>query len=210
MTNIQFTTQTDDGTATDADALPTAVLVVDGNDAPDAVTITHLETGVYRASFLRPASYDTLQIRATATVGGKLGKGEVWREGTEALVRAKLGGVGAPTDPVLVVPGPPADLSLGTVYAYLETPDNQPAAGVSVSFTLQKPAGGARSNRLISGRRVKVQTDGAGYFSVALQRNDLLVPAGTTWQVECAALFDAPRQFSLTDSLLDLKTLVSP
>jgi hypothetical protein len=101
--------------------------------------------------------------------------------------------INPPTAPVVVIPGIPADLTLCRVYGYLETPNNQPAANVSVSFILQSP-NPTKSERLISGREIGASTDsqgrltdGAGNLYVDLQRNDLLTPSGSTYLVTSEA-----------------------
>jgi hypothetical protein len=120
-----------------------------------------------------------------------------------------LASVYVPTEaPVLLVPQPAPDLSLCRVFGYLETLDNQPAIGVAVSFTLVAP-GAARSERLLTLKQVKATTNGEGYFSLDLQRNDQLTPAGTSYQVQCekAGLKDV--SITLTSPLFDLSSLAT-
>ena len=69
--------------ATNADALPTAVLVVNGVDSAVVVTVGAKvgQTGVYSASWTLPelAGRVILQLRATAVVGGVTSRGVVWQ-----------------------------------------------------------------------------------------------------------------------------------
>jgi hypothetical protein len=116
--------------------------------------------------------------------------------------------VGEPDDPVIVIPAPPADASLGTVYGYLETPEGAPAANIVLKFTLIAP-NGAKADRIIAGDKALPTTDPTGFFSVQLQRNDRLDPAGTKWQVDCAAIRMKQRQFELATDLFDLAELIA-
>ena len=57
----------------DADALPTGVLIRNGVDTAEAVTITNEATGLYKAVVTVPAAYengDDLELKITATVNG--------------------------------------------------------------------------------------------------------------------------------------------
>lgn len=101
-------------------------------------------------------------------------------------ILAKLN-IGAPEDPVIVIPGPPADLTLCTVFGYLETIENAPAVGIEIIFDLVTTAP-AKTERLLAGRRSIATTDAAGYFAVNLQRNDNISSAGSKYRVTCAAL----------------------
>lgn len=131
-----------------------------------------------------------------------------YADGTAGKLVSKLN-VGTPSAPVLPIPAPPTDLSLCTVYGYLEDAGNAPAADVKITFQLQKPATGAKSERLIFGDTKVAVTDASGFFSLQLQRNDLLTPSGSTWKVTCGALWKTPQTITLNGDLFDLKTVVS-
>lgn len=75
----EFTTQrADSGAATDADALPSALLAHNGSDdASVTLTVAAVDTGRYKLSGTIPGSYtagDKVQIVASATVNGVAGK----------------------------------------------------------------------------------------------------------------------------------------
>ena len=78
----QFTTRhPTTGAATDADSLPTGVLVLNGVDTAVTVTIANVETGVYTFSVTVPSTYDAgdeVQVRVAATVNSILDKEPVW------------------------------------------------------------------------------------------------------------------------------------
>lgn len=82
VVSIQFTTQNaTSGAAANADSLPTAVLVKNGDDTAETVTVTNIATGVYKASVTIPSSYvagDEVQLRVAATVSSVAGKAVIW------------------------------------------------------------------------------------------------------------------------------------
>lgn len=111
-------------------------------------------------------------------------------------------------------PGPPDDVDVCRVYGYLVTPNNQPAAHVEITFTLVAVAP-ARTNRLIGGRAVTVKTDAtgslinrAGDLWIELQRNDVLVPSGTTYEVTSTALNMRSVSITLDAPTFDLASIV--
>src|SRR5438045_2012542 len=71
------------GGAADADTTPTATATRNGaNDPSFALTVTHLDLGVYVIAGTLPATYqsgDFVQIRVTVTVAGITGTGVVDR-----------------------------------------------------------------------------------------------------------------------------------
>ncbi len=137
-----------------------------------------------------------------------------------AFVFSKLNVI-PPSSPAVVVPGPPADLSLCRVYGYLETLDNKPAVGVKVYIQLISPP--AKSERILSGSsasrtgpKITITTDDQGRITDAsgnpwidLQRNNLLTPAGTTYQVDCSPAGLKKAVMSLAADTFDLATLIS-
>ena len=79
----EFTTQVfATGVATNADSLPTGILNRNGTDTAVSVTVTNLDTGRYKASFVIPATYvpgDVLILTIAATVSSVSGKNIVWQ-----------------------------------------------------------------------------------------------------------------------------------
>lgn len=76
-----FTVQDGTGAASNADFLPTAVLVRNGSDTAVVVTVTNKETGVYNISFTIPATYeagDEVEVRVTAVVSSITAKDYVF------------------------------------------------------------------------------------------------------------------------------------
>jgi hypothetical protein len=114
---------------------------------------------------------------------------------------------------VTVIPAAPVDMSLCRVYGYFETPDNQPAVGVPLTFTLTNE-GPLRSERLIAGRIITVTTNDQGQLVndagqpwIDLQRNDLLTPAGTKYRITSGDL-QFNQEIILSTDTLDLSTLL--
>lgn len=79
----QFTLRSvETGEAANADTLPTAVLVRNGTDTAETVTIANVTTGIYLLSATIPADwvpYDLVGIRVRATVDGVLDNYHVWQ-----------------------------------------------------------------------------------------------------------------------------------
>lgn len=75
---VPFAVNSSTGAATNADSLPTAVLVRNGAvDGAVSVTVTNLSTGAYLASFAVPSGYaagDELVVLASATVATVVAK----------------------------------------------------------------------------------------------------------------------------------------
>jgi hypothetical protein len=146
--------------------------------------------------------------------GGGADPWDVYLPGTYAAhkagaILAKLD-VGPPEDPVIVIPGAPADLSLCRVYGYLETLDNKPAANVTIAFKLALKTG-AKSDRIISGRTITVTTDSDGVIQdsdgnpyIDLQRNDHITPTGSKYLVNSGELGLKGKEISLESDLFDL------
>lgn len=72
----------DTGQRSDADSLPTGVLVRNGADTGETVTIENVSTGVYKWSITIPADWvkgDEVDLRITATVNSVTFDHVVWR-----------------------------------------------------------------------------------------------------------------------------------
>lgn len=70
---VEFIVLATTGAAVDADALPTGLLARNGIDDATSVTITHVDTGRYRASCTIPSGWsegDTIAIVASSIVSG--------------------------------------------------------------------------------------------------------------------------------------------
>lgn len=83
---IEFPTRRfDTGVTTNADALPTAVLVVNGTNNSAVVSISSVATGRYKASVLLPtlSDGDIVEIVAFATVNAVSDQAVVWRDACE-------------------------------------------------------------------------------------------------------------------------------
>lgn len=166
----------------------------------------------------------TLSGHNTAgTVGGALvaagNSGDPWSatdldqyaDDTAGKILSKLN-IGAPDEPIVVIPGAPADLSLCRVYGYLETIANQPAANVDVHFELLA-ADPIKSERFISGRKVTARTNAEGQLTFGgnayldLQRNDQLTPAGSKYRIVSKAL-NLDQEVELNTDTYDLADLI--
>jgi len=79
---VDFTTHDPTtGAAMSAGVLPTGVLVRNGVDTAEVVTVTNKAVGIYRAAVTIPAGYaagDEVQIRINATVNAIAGNAAVW------------------------------------------------------------------------------------------------------------------------------------
>lgn len=97
------TSRFDTGAATNADSTPTGTLQQNGSDTAVSVTITNVDAGRYKYSFVIPDTYllgDNLALTIAATVNSAAGKGAVWQAVlTEQLVQrySKATGGGANT-----------------------------------------------------------------------------------------------------------------
>jgi hypothetical protein len=78
----------DTGVATDADSLPTGVLVKNGADTLVAVTVANKATGSYTASCTIPkdaTAGDSFSLRIEATVNSVSGKKTVWADRVDTV-----------------------------------------------------------------------------------------------------------------------------
>lgn len=138
-------------------------------------------------------------------------------EGSTLLDSRPLRWDGVEEDPV-VVPGPPADVGLCRVYGYVEGINNDKRLPTArIEFRLIAPDGtkAVASERLIGERAITIKVDGLGRLQgedgqpwVDLQRNDMLTPAGTTYEVTSAALGISRKSITLTTTIADLRTLL--
>jgi hypothetical protein len=122
---------------------------------------------------------------------------------------------GSPEDPVIVIPAPPNDVTTCRVYGYVEGPDNRRIVNAKVKVVLLPRDTAVASNRLIAGREVQLSTNSEGRIMgptgdpwVDLQRNDLLLPAGSFYEVTSVELGVSRKQVTLNTSLADLRTLL--
>ena len=128
----------------------------------------------------------------------------VGRAGIELLDKLD---VGDPEAPVVVVPAPPADASMCTVYAYTEALTGVKRAGIEVSFKLSGKPG--KSERILETAEVVATTDADGMLSINLQRTDALTPAGLYYLVTCRELGLSKVQMTLEAETFDLGGLIS-
>jgi hypothetical protein len=80
---VLFTTQTPaTGAATNADALPTGLLYVNGVVNAAVVTVSNITTGVYKAAVTLPAltAGDLVSLRISATVATIAGEACIWQD----------------------------------------------------------------------------------------------------------------------------------
>lgn len=112
-------------------------------------------------------------------------------------------------------PSAPSEAGLCRVYGYLETPDNRRLVNTQVVVELMPRSIAIASERLIAERVVRLTTDSegriigpAGAAYVDLQRNDLLVPAGTWYEVTSTQLAVHRKVVHLTADTADLRTLL--
>lgn len=92
------------GAAADADSTPTGVLVRNGDNTGETVTITNKSTGAYKAATAIPddwAAGDVVQIRGNATVGGVTDNWIIW----QSTLDSAAAGSGARTVTITVDDG---------------------------------------------------------------------------------------------------------
>ena len=104
------------------------------------------------------------------------------------------------TTPIIPVPAPSSDANACVVFSALETPGNQPAACVVLSFAIQS-AGFAVGGRLVTNNPVTTTTATDGSFSATLL-------TGLPYTVSCPVLWTQPRPFRTVGSTLDITNVV--
>lgn len=115
-------------------------------------------------------------------------------------------------------PVPPTDTGLCRVFGFLESIDNDVRLPTArIEFRLIAPDGtrAVASERLIAERIRTVKVDASGQIVgpnntpyIDLQRNDMLTPAGTSYEVTSAALGLMRKTITLTTDTADLRTLL--
>lgn len=132
--------------------------------------------------------------------------------GTAGAALGKLN-IGAPSAPVGVVPLQPGDAQICRVYGFFESLRNKPGQ-VQVSFKLTGPLG-LHSDRILVGREVRFSTDATGALSdgtnpwIELQRNDMLQPAGSQYEINAPALGVRNKIVTLTTPTAEFSALVA-
>ena len=79
--SLDFTTHLATGGFSNADALPTGVLIRNGTDTAEVVTVTNKAVGQYNAAATIPVGYaagDLVQVRIACTVAAVAGGGIIW------------------------------------------------------------------------------------------------------------------------------------
>ena len=124
--------------------------------------------------------------------------------------------VGTPTEPVYVLPSPPAAADKCRVVGYFTGVSMQIPLDSTVLFELVTTDDSpAKSNRIVVGRTVSaslnvdgILTDGTNLW-LDLERNSTLSPSGSYWRVTFADARLTRKTFRLNDSVFDLATLVT-
>jgi hypothetical protein len=157
-------------------------------------------------------SLDAATYLVSATKGGYS-----FTPATRTVTGNEAGTLTADIEMAAVAPvAPPADASMCRVTGFFEDGNGVPSVGVSIEFHLVVPANGAAlSERMIAGRVVTATTDAngqlvdaAGNLYLDLQRNDLLLPVGTKWQVISPALGLRRVDLTLAFATYDMADLV--
>lgn len=141
------------GSAVNADATPSGVLVRGGSDTAISVSVENKDTGLYRFGVSVPSSYnegDFLSVRVSASVGGSLGRGNVWSGVLNAsTVADNTGATGAGASVFPIVVTDENDDPISNVEVWVTTgpdPNNNIVAG-----TLRTDATGGASPMLDAG-----------------------------------------------------------
>lgn len=124
--------------------------------------------------------------------------------------------VGTPTDPVYVLPSPPAAADKCRVVGYFTGVSMQIPLDSTVLFELVTlDDAPTKSSRIAVGRTVTaslnvdgILTDGTNLW-LDLERNDTLSPSGSYWRVTFADARLTRKTFQLNNSVFDLATLVT-
>ena len=141
------------GSAVNADATPSGVLVRSGSDTGESVSVENKDTGLYRFGVTVPSTYnegDYLSVRVSASVGGSLGRGNVWSGLLNASTVADntgTTGAGASSFPVVVNDQGGNPISNAEVWV---TTSPDPNANI-VAGTLRTDATGGASFMLDAG-----------------------------------------------------------
>ncbi len=222
--------------AVDADSLPTAVAYVNNVASAAVVTVTRTALGLYSLSFVAGEANDVITLVITAFVSGKEYR-EVqgpwmidavrvadplsadpgdYADGTVGALIGKLD-VGAPDDPVIVIPDPAQDPQVCRLYGYVRTEEGRPAANVAITAELIPTATAAKiPGYLISRKKVTFSTnsegrviDAFGNLFVELVRTDSIVPNATEWkyQITCSEA-KLSAQTVLEEDRFDIATLI--
>ena len=197
---IQFTTQSPTtGALTSADSLPTGVLVQNGADTAEVVTVALVSTGVYSASVTIPVGYvagDEVQIRVAATVATVAGAAVVWSAVLDGLRVADLDLTDLPTI-ASDVAGPDGAAMRGTDNAYTGTPPT--VEGIASQVRVELAAELALVDAAVTSR----EATGAAAGAVA----GLAVEANVEGHVTTAlTAYDPPTNAELTAGLDALPT----
>ena len=126
--------------------------------------------------------------------------------GTAGALFGKLD-VGADDLPVTVVPAPPADASMCTVYCYTESLIGLKRQGITITFKLSGKPG--KSDRVLETAPVTATSDANGLISINLQRTDQLTPAGMHYIVKSKELGLDDVAMTLAAATFDLGGLIA-
>jgi hypothetical protein len=207
------------GGSIDAAGIRSAIGLATANlDTQLAALPAEIETAVLDSL---QADHQTLgTIGASIKAGGNAGDPWAATDADLALYPQSSAGwtihrfnIGQPDAPLTVIPGLPPEDIVCRVYGMLKTPGNALAVGASVTFELimQDPI---HSNAIIVGRVVEATTDSSGRLSinghpyVDLERNDKMIPATSHWTITSLQIGWDGCEFTLTDGLLDLASLI--
>ena len=169
---------------------------------------------------------EALSGHATAgTVGAALtaasSAGDPWAtivpgaygEGTAGKAFGRLN-IGSSSDPVIVLPDPPASAQMCRVVGYFEDVNGQPARNVPVFFELLSTVP-LKGNKIIVEHTLEVRTDYLGRLAdksgnayVDIKRTDQMTPSTKTYRIRCeAAKLDWTG--TVTTTTLDLATKIT-
>lgn len=153
------------------------------------------ETGAYQVEAVVPDA--AVEVYWLDTESGA--------EAGEDLTMALRFEVATVNDPV-VVPSPPEDGDLCTVFIYTANLLNAKRAGIEVSVALcESPA---KTGRVLESAPAVLITDAQGFASRLIQRTDRLTPAGRYYLVNCQALGLSDLRMELTEPTFNLAALI--
>lgn len=185
--SIQVLTKRTSGEVYNPSSGPAAVLIRNGVDTAEPVTITQLGTGLFRATFTIPSAWslrDVVELRVSATVDGVPGVSIVWSvnlEQADTLIVSPI--IRAPRGAALVGRGIPLAVFRGesrTISITALDIDGSPVSllGMTLRFQVETAAEPSQPVWAVTGGAIVLGGDDNEIATVMLDDADTDVAAG--------------------------------
>lgn len=207
----------DTGGLVNADFAPSVSMFIDGEQSSEVLDVSNVSTGVYQVSGTIPDTAEVgsiIELLASfAVLGGEQVRVLPTIQVTEALNKLD---VGAPSDPVTVVPGVPSSPSMCRVYGRILSMSGHPVESASISILLLPEEDYAStSGYAVNRSAIEISTnkdgrivDNDGNLFVDLIKTTEILPATVAWKYKftCDTL-GLDVEIVLEDNLLDFATI---